>query len=392
MRKLFIVLAIFACTIGAGYWWLARAHPDAAETQASQPAPVPVLVATAKTEDVPIVLRGLGTVTAYNTVPLKSRVEGAVTEINFTEGQEVHKGDLLLQIDPRPYQEALDQAKAQLAKDQALLANAQVDLERYSKLLAQNFAPEQEYATQKALVAQDQAMVKADEAAIRAAALNVDYASIRSPVNGVTGIRAVDLGVMIQANSTQTLVTVTQIKPIYVIFTLPEADIGRIRGAMANGPLTVQAFAANDERKIAQGVLNLVDNSVDQTTGTVKLKAEFANNDKALWPGQFVSAHLVLKIVHDGVTVPAAAVQTGPEGSYAYVVGENATVAMRPITVAQTESNTALIGSGLEAGERIVVAGQYRLDQGTKVKPSEAPANLAANGSGNMPLDIETGQ
>ncbi|MGH6819131.1 MAG: efflux RND transporter periplasmic adaptor subunit, partial [Methylovirgula sp.] len=243
MRKSFVVLAALAIgAIGADYWWT-HAHPQADETQNTQVAPVPVVVATAKAEDVPIILRGLGTVTAYNTVPLKSRVEGAVTEINFKEGQDVKAGDLLIQLDPRPYEAALAQAKANLAKDQAALANAQIDLQRYAKLLTQNFAPEQQYATQKALVAQDQATIEADQAAIRAAALNVDYASIRSPVDGVTGIRQVDLGVMIQANSTQTLVVVTQIEPIYVIFTLPEADIGRVRAAMAKDRLRVLAYA-----------------------------------------------------------------------------------------------------------------------------------------------------
>jgi multidrug efflux system membrane fusion protein len=392
MRKSFIVLAIFAAgAIGAGYFWGTRAHTEADAQNPPAPPAVPVLAATAKAEDVPIILRGLGTVTAYNTVPLKSRVEGAVTKINFKEGQEVKAGDLLIQLDARPYQETLDQAKAQLAKDEALLSNAQVDLQRYSKLLSQNFTPEQQYATQNALVAQDQAMIESDQSAIRAAALNVDYASITSPVDGVTGIRQVDLGVLIQANSTQTLVVVTQIKPIYVIFTLPEADIERIREAMAKGKLTVLAFAANDEKQIAQGVLDLVDNAVDQTTGTVKLKAEFANNDKSLWPGEFVNAHLVLGVVHNGVTAPTAAIQTGPNGSFAYVVKSDSTVDMRPIKVTQTESNTALVGSGLKAGERVVIAGQYRLDQGTKVQFSSASGNLAPRQDSDVPLGIEAG-
>jgi multidrug efflux system membrane fusion protein len=391
MRKSFIVLAVFAASaIGAGYFWVTRARMEAAEAEKpAAPAAVPVLVAAAKAEDVPIILRGLGTVTAYNTVPLKSRVEGAVTQINFKEGQEVKAGDVLIQLDARPYQETLDQAKAQLAKDEALLSNAQVDLQRYSKLLSQNFTPEQQYATQNALVAQDQAMIESDQSAIRAAALNVDYASIKSPVDGVTGIRQVDLGVMIQANSTQTLVVVTQIQPIYVIFTLPEADIERIREAMAKGKLTVLAFAANDEKQIARGVLDLVDNAVDQATGTVKLKAEFANNDKSLWPGEFVNAHLVLGVVHNGVTAPTAAIQTGPNGSFAYVVKSDSTVDMRPIKVTQTESNTALVGSGLKAGERVVIAGQYRLDQGTKVQFSSASGNLAPRQDSDVPLGIE---
>jgi membrane fusion protein, multidrug efflux system len=388
MRKSLVVLAVLAAgAIGAAYWW-SRTHPPGAATQSAEAA-VPVLVAATKVEDVPIILRGLGTVTAYNTVPLKSRVEGAVTEINFKEGQDVKSGDLLIQLDPRPYEAALAQAKANLAKDQAALANAQVDLQRYAKLLTQNFAPEQQYATQRALVDQDQATIQADQAAIRAAALNVDYASIRSPVDGVTGIRRVDLGVMIQANSTQTLVVVTQIEPIYVIFTLPEADIGPVREAMAKSRLPVLAYASNDQKKIAEGVLNLVDNSVNQNTGTVELKAEFANKDRSLWPGQFVNAHLVLRTVHDGVTVPTAAIQTGPNGPFAYVVGEDSRVHMRPIEVTQTENNRALIGSGLKAGERVVVAGQYRLDEGTKVQATETTSPPAGGEHGVVPLGVE---
>ncbi len=389
MRKVFVVLAVLAIgAIGADYW-RTHARPPAGETPNAEAPPVPVLVATAKAEDVPIILRGLGTVTAYNTVPLKSRVQGAVTEINFKEGQDVKTGDLLIQIDPRPYQAALAQAKADLAKDQAALANAQVDLQRYAKLLTQNFVPEQEYATQKALVDQDQATVQADQAAIRAAALNVDYAAIRSPVDGVTGIRKVDLGVMIQANSTQTLVVVTQIEPIYIIFTLPEADIGRVREAMADSRLRVLAYASNDQKEIAAGVLDLVDNSVNQNTGTVQLKAEFANKDRSLWPGQFVNAHLVLHTVHDGVTVPTAAIQTGPNGAFAYVVGDDSKVHMRPITVTQTENNQALVGAGLKAGERVVVAGEYRLDEGTKVQASQATGTPTGGEHGAVPLGVE---
>ncbi|MGH6818846.1 MAG: efflux RND transporter periplasmic adaptor subunit, partial [Methylovirgula sp.] len=191
---------------------------------------------------------------------------------------------------------------------------------------------------------------------------------------------------------TQTLVVVTQIEPIYVIFTLPEADIGRVRAAMAKDRLRVLAYASNDQKQIAVGVLNLVDNSVNQTTGTVRLKAEFANTDRSLWPGQFVNAHLVLRTVHNGVTVPTAAIQTGPNGPFAYVLGDDSRVHMRPIEVAQTENNRALIGSGLKAGERVVVAGQYRLDQGTKVKATEATGTLPGGEHGSTPLGVEAGQ
>jgi membrane fusion protein, multidrug efflux system len=390
MRKSIIVMSgLVACAIAAVVVLQVRARTSSdAATSKGQPAPaVPVLVATAATRDVPVILRGLGTVQAFNTAPLKSRVEGAVTQINFKEGQDVHKGDLLIQLDARPYQAVLDQAKATLTKDQALLANAQTDLQRYTKLLAQNFTPEQQYATQKSTVAQDQAAGQNDEAAIKAAQLNVDYASIKSPIDGVTGIRQVDLGVLVQANS-QTLVTVTQIQPIFVVFTLPEADIASIRGAMAQGQLKVQAFAASDDKQIAEGVLDLVDNAVDATTGTVKLKAEFPNQDKALWPGEFVNAHLVLKLVQNGVTVPSVAIQTGPEGSFIYVVKEDSTVDMRPVTVTQTDNSSALVGSGLKAGERVVTAGQFKLEQGTKVQVSDKPAEVAPTVASDTPVGV----
>jgi multidrug efflux system membrane fusion protein len=393
MRKSYIVVAGILLMAVAGVALYARASSvEAAKirTQA-EPKGVPVLVASTQAKDVPVILRGLGTVQAFNTAPLKSQVGGAVLQLNFKEGQDVRTGDLLIQLDARPYEAVLDQAKATLAKDQAALANAKTDLQRYSKLLQQNFTPEQQYATQVSTVAQDVAAGQNDEAAIKAAQLNVDYASIKSPIDGVTGIRQVDIGVLIQANS-QTLVTVTQIQPIYVIFTLPEANIGPIREAMAQGQLSIQAFAANDQKQIAEGVLDLVDNAVDQTTGTVKLKAEFPNKDKALWPGQFVNAHLVLKTVHNGITVPSVAIQTGPNGSYAYVVKDDSTVERRPVTVIQTDNNFALVGSGLQAGERVVTAGQFKLDQGTKVQVSDNPAAVGPSVASDTPTGVGSPQ
>lgn len=341
-----------------------------AKPQTAQPAsatPVPVQTAVAKAQDVPIIVRGLGSITAFNTVSVKSRVQGNITQVAFREGQEVKTGDILFQIDPRPYQAALDQVTAQLAKDQASLANARADLARYAALLKRDYAPEQQYATQQATVAEGEAAVKSDQAQIDAARINVDYATIRSPIDGVTGIRQVDLGNLVQANNAQTLVVVTQVKPIYVMFTVPEADIAEIRSAMAKHTLKIQAFDSADERQIAEGTLNLVDNQVDQTTGTVKLKAEFANADERLWPGQFVNAHLVLEEVKDGVTIPAAAVQTGPNGAYAYVIKADDTVEQRAVTIRQTENDRALIGSGLMVSERVVTGGQFRLKPGVRV-------------------------
>jgi multidrug efflux system membrane fusion protein len=367
MRRSIFVLGV-TLTLAASLFALMRATtPKPMEVASAGPRPVPVTASEAKAEDVPIILRGLGTVTAFNSVALTSRVEGNITQINFKEGQYVHTGDLLIQLDPRPYQAALDQAKDARARNAAALANAKIDLARYSDLLKRNFAPEQQVATQQTTVSQDQAAVEGDEAAIRAAQLNVDYTALRSPIDGVTGIRHIDIGNLIPANSAQNLVTITQIEPIYVIFTLPEADIDRVRRAMANGPLHVQAYAPDDQRKISEGELKLIDNTVDQTTGTVKLKAEFANSDRALWPGQFVNAHAVLRTVHGGVTIPSAAVQTGPQGPFTYVINDKSQAMIRPITVLQTQSNTALIGSGLRPGEQVVTAGQFRLQPGALV-------------------------
>jgi membrane fusion protein, multidrug efflux system len=354
-----------------------------------QSGAIPVMAATATAADVPIILRGLGAVTAFNTVAVKSRVEGNITRINFREGQEVKAGDLLIELDARPFQAALDQANANLARDQANLTNAQADLARFAQLLKSESAPEQQYTTQKATVAADEAIVKNDQAAIDAAKLNVEYATIRSPIDGIVGIRQIDLGNLVQAN-TQTLVVVTQIKPIYVIFSLPEADIPRIRSAMAQRKLTVEAYDAADQKQISQGVLNLVDNQVDQTTGTVKLKAQFSNSDEALWPGQFVNAHLVLEVVKNGVTIPAAAAQIGPNGHYVYVVRNDGTVETRAITVTQTENNVSLIGSGLRAGEQVVTSGWFKLTPGAKVivtgsdgsNPNVAAATDASGGTG----------
>ncbi|WP_245257397.1 efflux RND transporter periplasmic adaptor subunit [Methylocapsa acidiphila] len=371
-------LFIVAGAAAAFYHQFAQSRQGAAPPQ--NPAGVPVRTAVAVARDVPVILRGLGQVVAFNTVAVKSRVEGNITKVNFREGQKVRAGDLLIQIDPRPYQAALDQAKAVLAKDQAALVNAEADLQRYSKLLKREFTPEQQYTTQKSTVAQNTATIENDQTQIDAAALNVEYASIKSPVDGITGIRQVDLGNLVQANSNnaQTLVTVTQIEPIYVVFTLPEADIQRVRDAMQGGLLRVQAFDQSDQREIAAGALNLIDNAVDPTTGTVRLKAEFANKDVALWPGQFVNAHLVLETVRNGVNIPSAAVQTGLNGSYAYVVKPDSTVEMRPIKVVQTENNLALIGSGLRVGEEVVTAGQYRLEPGAKVQVSNPLAQGAS--------------
>jgi multidrug efflux system membrane fusion protein len=364
----------FLVALGAAYrlWPRENARPAGPAPQA-----IAVTAATTGTADVPVFLRGLGTVTAFNTVAVQSRVVGNIVRINFKEGQEVRQGDTLVEIDPRPFQAVYNQAKATLARDQATLVSARKDLARYAKLQNGNYISQQQFTQQQSTVAASEATIQLDEAAVEAAKLNLDYCSVRSPIGGVTGLRQVDIGNLVQANS-QTLVIVTQIKPIYVVFTLPEAETLRVRTAMGYGTLTVLAFDQADRREVARGVLNLVDNQIDQTTGAVKLKAQFANADAKLWPGQFVNAHLVVETVKNGVTAPSVAIQSGPQGSYAYVIGQDGAVEMRPLTVVQTERETALIGSGLRAGEKIVTSGYSRLAPGMRVAvKEEAPAAAA---------------
>ena len=364
-----------------------RTAPQAAQAKeqsggaAQQNAPVPVLAAEAVAKDFPVIFRGIGTVQAFNTVTVKSRVDGNITKVAFREGQAVHAGDLLLQIDPRPYQAQLEQTEANKAKDEANLQNARRDLARVAALLqSQLAATRQQYETQQALVDQLTATVQADQGAIDAAKLNVAYCSVTSPIDGITGLRLVDVGNLVTASAATPLVVVTQIIPIYATFTIPERDLDRVRAAMAKRPLTVLAFNGDDDRQISDGRLTLVNNTVDQATGSVTLKAEFANKDAALWPGEFINAHLVLDTVKNGVTVPAGAVQMGPKGPFIYIVKPDSSVEARPVAVTQVESNIALIGNGIGIGEKIVVSGQAGLSPGAKVAVKEGdPGQMNAS-------------
>jgi len=330
------------------------------------PAAVAVVAASVQSHDVPIYLRGVGTVIAYNNVLIRSQITGQLVKISFHQGQLVKNGDALAQIDPRPYQAELDQAIANRDRDQAHLENAKIDLNRYTELAKQRSIAQQLADSQKAIVAQLVAIVKSDEAIIESAKVNLGYTNLTSPIDGVTGIRQMDIGNIIHPTDVNGLVDVTQIEPISLIFTLPEADFVPIQERMSQEAVTV-FVDSQDGKQLDQGRLNLVDNQIIQTAGTIRLRAEFPNQKHLLWPGQLVNARLLLDTRHDGLTVPASVVQQGPKGAYAYVIKPDNTVEIRPITVAQISEGQALINSGLKANERVVVDGQYKLQPGVPV-------------------------
>jgi multidrug efflux system membrane fusion protein len=357
-----VVLAIAGVVLTHG-----RAR-EAATTPPSGPLAVPVVASPVTSGDVPIYLRGIGTVIAYNTVVLRSQIQGQITKITFTEGQTVKAGDMLAEIDPRPYQAQLDQIVANRDRDQAQLTNSLANLDRYNQLLAKGDATVQLADTQKAQVIQLQSAIKSDEALIEAAKVQLEYTKLTSPIAGVTGVRQVDMGNIIHPTDPNGLVVVTQIEPISVIFTLPETDLPEIQQEMTKGPLTVLAYSHDDKIKLDEGKLVLVNNEILQTTGTIQLKADFPNTAHMLWPGELINASLLLETRHDGLSIASSAVQQGPNGSYVYVIGPDRTVQMRPVTVAQINEGQALIDSGLKSNENVVLEGQYRLQPGSPVE------------------------
>jgi multidrug efflux system membrane fusion protein len=340
---------------------------------------VPVTAGTVTAQDVPVFLNGIGTVQAYNMVAIKSRVDGQIVKIDFKEGQDVKEGEPLLQIDPRPFQAALEQAQANKQKDEAQLVGAQLDLDRYEKLIGSGWQTRQSYDQQKATVGQLQASIKGDEAQINTAKLNLSYSDIRSPIDGRLGAKLVDKGNLVHANDNAPLVTITEVKPIFVSFTLPQETLDDVRENHKGSPLVVYAYSGDGKKQLAEGKLTLIDNSIDQSTGTVHLKARFDNDDERLWPGQFVSLRVVLSTRRNIATVPSQTVQDGPDGHYAYIIKPDNTVERRAVEVASIQDGIAVVTKGLAAGERVVVDGQYRLTNGARVNPQahSTPAGAA---------------
>ena len=371
MRRKVIISAISAIAVAAIVGALVVKHRFPFEAASARTPPVvptvPVVAGTVSSDDVPIYLQGVGTVIAYNTVIVRSQIQGQITKINFTEGQAVKTGDLLAVIDPRPYQAQLDQANANRSRDEAQLTNAQANLKRYTTLGNQGWATPQLVETQTAQVAQLQAAIKADQAAIEWAQTQLSYTQLTSPIDGVTGIRQVDIGNIIHPTDPNGLVVATQLEPISVIFTLPETSLPEVQQQLANGSLKVEAYSQDNTTKLDEGSLDFIDNEIVQTTGSVRFRPNFPNKEYRLWPGELVNAWLLLDTRHDGLTVPPPAVQQGPQGPYVYVVNSDSTVAVRPVKVGQVSGGQALIDSGLSAGEQVVVDGQYKLQPGIHV-------------------------
>ncbi len=389
------ILILGVIAIGVWYFRGARSSSQAADSAAPSAAAkgrggagtggfaVPVIVATAQRGDLPVYFNGLGTVTAFNTVTVRSRVDGQLISVAFKEGQFVHEGDLLAQIDPRPFQVQLEQALGQLAKDQAQRRDAEANLERFKLLLKEGVIPQQQLDTQAALVGQFDGAIASDQAQINNAKLQLTYSHITAPISGRIGLRLVDAGNIVHASDTNGLLVITQLQPISVIFSLPQDQLPQVMSKLRSGTqLPVEAYDRDDTAKIATGKLQTIDNQIDVTTGTYKLKSIFSNEDNALFPNQFVNVHLLVDTKRDLTVVPAAAIQRGPQGTYVYAAGNDNTAKIRTVTIAQSTGNSVGLSAGLNPGDVVVIDGQDKLQDGTKINPSTAPG---ASGSGRAP-------
>lgn len=383
-RRWPLLMVLIGVLAAAGYWLRHVATTPVPPPAAAQPGvrAVPVVAVPARRGDIPVYLNGLGTVTAFNTVTVRSRVDGEIIRIAFREGQHVNEGDLLAEIDPRPFEVQLAQAEGQLARDQAQLKAAKANLERYRDLAARDFIARQQVDDQQAQVGQYEGALKADQAAIDQAKLQLTYSRITAPISGRAGLRLVDVGNIIHAGDQQGIVVITQVQPIAVLFTIPEDDLRPVLARLRAGDtLTVDAYDRAGRTRLATGSLLTTDNQIDQSTGTTRLKAVFPNADHELFPNQFVNARLLLDTRHDAVLVPEAAIQRGPQGTFVYAVAADGTAEVRPVTVGPRAEGDAAVERGLEPGELVVTDGVDKLRAGSRVEvsaPSPAPAAGAA--------------
>jgi multidrug efflux system membrane fusion protein len=365
-----------ACLAAAVIFWR---HGNSQTAKAATPPSIPVVVTKAAQQDVPIYYDALGTVSALNTVAIRAQVTGQIVSVDFRQGQDVRKGDVLAKIDPAPLQATFDQAVAKKSEDEAQLIDNEKDLARFKTLVIKNAETQQNVDAQQAKVDQTKATIDADQAAIEAARTQLNYATITAPIDGVVGFRQVDIGNIIHTNDINPLTVLTQIKPCTVIFTLPQSDLGPVREAMLHGAVSVLAFDQDNKEQLAEGKLLLINNQIDQNTGTIQLKAEFPNQDERLWPGAFVHIHILITTHKDAVTVPAVALQRGPDGFYVWVIKPDDTAEQRPIEAEPVSEDLAIATKGLNPGEQVVVDGQSRLDQGTRVaiRAPNPPADAA---------------
>jgi membrane fusion protein, multidrug efflux system len=385
VRRLILIIALLVtgavATLAETRWW----QPSAAQSAArGGEVAIPVTTDKAIRADVPIFLAGLGTVQAFNSVLIKSRVDGQIVKIAFEEGKDVHAGDVLIEIDRAPFEAALAQAQANKLKDQAQLDNERLDLGRYTSLAKTGAGSTQQLDTTRALVAQTEASIKADQALVDTAQVQLNYSSIRSPIDGRVGTRLVDAGNIVHAGDTAGIVTINQIHPIFVSFALPADSLPQLRAGTRGGDVIVTAFN-RDGQHLATGVLAVIDNQINPATGTINYKARFENADDVLWPGQFVNLRIQLAIRRNVIAVPVAAVQQGPDGPYAFVVGDDRIVQKRPMKVGALNKTTAIIDDGLQPGEQIVTDGQYRIQAGSKVEAAAAAASPVDAGAANPP-------
>jgi multidrug efflux system membrane fusion protein len=375
------LLIALVAILGAAYvgwnYFVATKMAHAAVVAKAIPTPIPVTVARVEPMDFPVYLNGLGTVQPYDKIMVRSRVDGQILKVAFRQGQMVNKGDTLVEIDPRPYQAALDQVRAKKAQDEANLKNAKLNLDRYNSLALKDYASRQQVDTQQALVDQLTAQVNGDQAAIENAETQLSYTIIKAPLTGRAGFRLIDPGNIMHSSDQNGIVTIVQLQPISVVFTAPEEDLPQINNALQAGTVPVKALSSDGLKTLSEGKLALVNNEVDEASGTIRMKATFRNNDNVLWPGLSVATRLLVDTLRQVATIPDNAVQRGPNGLYAFVVGDDNKVEVQPIVVRHSDDGISVVDEGLIPGQRVVVAGQYRLQPGSLVQPSSAPAPSA---------------